>query len=100
MSLFGALAEADREGKEVMVASGSLNASGQLEIDTPFATIDHVGATVAEQSTAPTTAVITYDVDGSAVTLYAWAATATADTALVASDGEESVTVTVIGRRR
>lgn len=100
MSLFGALAEAEREGKEVQVASGSLDASGQLVIETPFAAIDHVEASLSEQATAPSTSVITSATGGNTVTLYGWMPTAAADTTLVASTGQESVTAVIIGRRR
>lgn len=100
MSLYGAMAETDRQGKEIKIVSGALDASGQLEIDTPFANVDHVNATITGQATAPTTSVLSYDVSGNTVTVYGWMVTAAGDTTLIASDGEEDITVEIIGRRR
>lgn len=99
MALYGALAEFDRQGKEVLCTSGALSALGVLDVVTEFATIDAVSATL-EGDTAPTTAVLTYSVDGSTVTISGWMPTAADDTALIASDGEETVSVVIIGRRR
>lgn len=99
MALYGALAEHDRQGKELMIHEAALPADGSLEIDTDFAVIDGVYATV-KQATAPTTTVLTYAVSGNTVTVYGWAATASGDTTLVASDGEETINVQIIGRRR
>lgn len=99
MSLFGAVAETDRQGKEIKTVSGALAANGQLEIDTPYAEIDHVSATV-KQATTPATTVFTYEVVGNTVTVYGWMVTATGDSTLIASTGEEDVTVEITGRRR
>lgn len=99
MALYGGLAEFTRQGKELLCTSGALSALGVLDIATDFATIDSVSA-MLEGDTAPTTNVLTYSVDGSTVTISGWMPTATADTALVASDGEETVSVVIIGRRR
>jgi len=94
-----ALAEAVRQGKAVQCENGSLDSSGELAIATEFATIDSVVATV-NKATAPTTSQLTYSVSGSTVTIHGWKATATADTALIASDANEDVSVVIIGRRR
>lgn len=99
MALYGALAEHDREGKELLIHEADLPADGSMEIDTPFADIDSVHATV-KQGTAPTTTVFSYAVSGNTVTLHGWKVTGTADTTLIASDGGETVNVQIIGRRR
>ena len=99
MALYNALAEAVRQGKQVQVENGALDASGLLVITTGFATIDSVQATV-EKATAPTTSQLTFSVSGSTVTIRGWKATATADTALIASDALEDVSVVIVGRRR
>lgn len=99
MSLYGALAEFDRQGKEVLCTTGALSALGVLAIPTEFATIDAVTATL-NGDTAPTTITLSYEVDGSEVTISGWMATAVDDVTLVASDGEETVSVIIIGRRR
>ncbi len=99
MSLQGAVAEAVREGKEVLVEEGTLDTSGELAISTPFANIDSVVATV-KKATAPTTIALSYGVSGNDVTVYGWKATAANDVTLIASDANETVSVVVIGRRR
>jgi len=99
MSLYGAVQEAERTGKELLVSSGALDSSGELLITTDFANIDAVVATV-EKTTAPTTLVLTSEVDGSDVTIHGWKATAADDTAMIASDAGETVNVIVLGRRR
>lgn len=99
MSLFGALAEKDREGKEVYVKEGALDSSGQLAISPGFSTIDAVSALV-KKSSAPTTQQLSWEVSGGTVTVYGWEATASGDTALTATSSQETVSVTIIGRRR
>lgn len=99
MSLYGALAEAVREGKEIQVEEAELDSSGQASIATNFATIDAVVATV-KKATAPTTIALTWGVSGNDVTVYGWKATASNDVTLIASDANETVSVMIIGRRR
>lgn len=91
MALHGALAEAERDGKEVVAGSGDFNASGVLVVDTPFNRIDAVMALV-ESATAPATLRVSYSVDGSDVTLRAWGAEG-------AADAEETVSYIIIGKR-
>lgn len=98
MSL-NALAEAVRQGKELLCGTGELDSSGELAIATPFATIDAVVATV-NKATAPTTLVLSSDVSGNDVTIKGWKATASNDVTLVASDANEEVDYIIIGRRR
>lgn len=99
MSLHGALAEADRQGKELLVGETAITAS--VEITTGFATIDAVEI-AHKTADAPGVGSIhfTYSVSGSKVTLYAWKVTATNDATLVAGTAETTVSYTIIGRRR
>lgn len=99
MTLYGAVGEVERKGKEVVTASGDFDSAGEATISTPFANIDAVIVTV-NKATAPTTQQVTYSVSGSTVTLHAWKATAAGNTALTASDAGESYSVMIIGRRR
>lgn len=99
MALQNALAEAVRQGKEILAEEAALDASGELVISTPFATIDSVTALV-KKATAPTTIALTSSVDGNDVTVHGWKATASGDVTLIASDAEETVYVVVVGRRR
>lgn len=100
MSLYGAVAENERQGKELKCGIGALAAvTGILAITTEFDTIDSVVATV-QKATAPTTSALTYSVSGSTVTIHGWMATAADDTALIASTAEESVSYIIMGRRR
>lgn len=93
MSLYGALAEADRDGKEVIAGSGDLDNNGQLEVETPFANVDAVVANV-ESSSAPDAVSLTWSVSGATVTLHGWTSAPAASTA------NETVSYTIIGRRR
>lgn len=99
MALFGALAEADRQGKEVFVKEVAVTAS--VAVTTPFATIDGVQIT-QKRATAPglNSSVYTWDYTGGVLTIYAWKPTSATDPTLIAGTVASTVTVTVIGRRR
>ncbi len=99
MALFGAVGEAARQGKEVLCKTAALAANGTLVVATPFATIDSVNINV-KKATAPTTSVCTWNFTGGVLTVYGWKATNSSTTTLIASDAQETVSVTVIGRRR
>lgn len=101
MALNGALAEFDREGKEVLTGSVALDGSNPTPVTTGFATIDAVYLQL-EGSSAPgvSTSTLTYEVSNNVVNIYAWKPTSSGDTTLVASDGTETVSYTIIGRRR
>lgn len=74
MSLYGALAEAERTGKEVLVGEVDLEGSNPTTVSTGFANVDAVLLQI-EGSSAPTTT-------------------------LIESDGTETVSYVIIGRRR
>lgn len=93
MSLYGALAETVREGKEIYTVRQALDGSGELEIRTPYASIDAAVATV-EGATAPDAVVLACEIDGGLVTVRGY------DGDGVASAAEETVSVIIIGRRR
>lgn len=99
MSLYGALAESDREGKEVSCGESAVTAS--VEITTPFADIDAVLIT-HKSGSAPGvgSAHFTYSVSGNVVTIYAWKVTASGDATLIAGTVETNVSYAIIGRRR
>lgn len=99
MSLYGGLAEADRGGKEVVVGSSAITAS--VDIDTPFANIDHVEIT-HNTGSAPgvNSSHFTYDVDGNTVTIYAWKPTGSGDATLIAGTTETNISYAIVGRRR
>lgn len=94
-----AVGEYDRQGKEVVTGSVALDGTNPTPVATGFATIDDVQVSIKGTS-APTTTVVTWDASGSTVNLYGWKVTGTADTTLIASDGTETVSYTIIGRRR
>lgn len=101
MSLQGALAEHVREGKEVITGSTTLDGSNPTAVSTGFANIDHVSLQLMG-STAPgvSTSVLTFEVSGSTVNIYAWKPTGSGNATLIASDGTEDVSYTIVGRRR
>ena len=98
MTLFGALAERVRQGKQVITGSGAL-AAGSLVVNTKFATIDSVQA-IVKKATAPTSIVLTWNNTGGAVTIYAWKVTASGDTTLIADTGTDTVSYVIVGRDR
>lgn len=101
MALYGALAEYEREGKEVVTGAVDLDGSNPTPVSTNFATIDAVVLTLNTSSAPGTsTSLLTYEVSGSTVNIYAWKITATGDATLVASDGTETVSYLIVGRRR
>lgn len=93
-----AMGEVEREGKEVLTGSADLAADGTLAVSTPFARIDSVSAIVVGSS-APTTVAFSYAFSGGTVTIHGWKATASGDTTQIASDAEETIAYTIIGRR-
>lgn len=106
MALQGALAEAVREGKEVLTGMVQLDGSNPTTITTPFATIDAVAVQLMGSSAPGVgTSVLTVDFapgiggDG-AVDLYAWKPTSATDSTLIASTGTEDVSYIIVGRRR
>lgn len=83
MSLYGALAEAVREGKELMAGIAALDGSGEAAIDTPFA---EVTAVVLTKMDAAPTIVPWYAVASGVVT--------------ITGDASVDVSYVIIGRRR
>lgn len=101
MSLQGALAEHDREGKEVITGEVALDGSNPTAVTTGFATIDAVFLTMKTTSSpGVSTSVLTFDVSNNVVNIYGWKPTSTTDTTLVASDGTQTVSYIIVGRRR
>lgn len=94
-----ALAEAVREGKEVLVGEAAVTAS--VAVATQFAIIDAVVVT-QKIGTAPGlgASVYTYDVSNNVVTIYAWKPTSATDPTLIAATVETNVSYTIVGRRR
>lgn len=99
MSLYGALAEHERQGKEVALYRTALSADGTLEIDTGFAEIDSVQVSI-NQGSEPTTTVTNWEATGNTVTIHGWKVTGSNNNTLVASDGEETLDIMIVGRRR
>lgn len=100
MSLFGALAEGVRQGKEVLTGRLEIATASETVV-TPFATIDAVIVT-REGDGAPgvTSSVFTYDVDGNEVDIYAWRPTSSSNPTLIAGNAAVTVSYVIIGRRR
>ena len=94
-----ALAEAVRQGKEVLCGESAVTAS--VAITTEFATIDAVVVTL-KTGTAPgvNSSHFTYNVSNNVVTIYAWKVTASGNATLVAGTVETDVGYVIIGRRR
>lgn len=99
MALQGALAEAVREGKELLCGELDI-ATASETITTPFAIVDAVVVT-QKKATSPGvgSSVFTYDVADNVVTVYAWKVTATGNATLVAGTAASEVSYTIIGRR-
>jgi hypothetical protein len=98
MTLYSALGEVERNGKEIVV--GRLELTADETVSTPFAQIDAV-MVMKETDTAPgvTTTTYTFDVDGSDVNIYAWKPTSTSNPSLVAATDASDVSYIIIGRR-
>jgi len=95
-----AIGETNRQGKEIITITGTFPVNGILVASpVPYDTIDAVNVTV-NQATAPTTSTFTWNFTGGVLSVYAWKATAAGDTTLIASDAEETASITIIGRRR
>lgn len=101
MPLYGALGEVVRTGKLVHCGVATLDGANPTPLTTPFANVDAVLLQL-EGSTAPGlgASVLTYEVDGSTVNVYAWEPTASGDATLTASDSEVDFSYLIIGRRR
>lgn len=107
MSLYGALAETVREGKEIITGRGTFGAGGTVNVAHPFAEVIAVLTSLEHADStgpvAPTVFTITHRVDGAVVEFAAWASDAASDTdplELVADTSESSFTYAIIGRRR
>lgn len=103
MSLHGALAEHDRQGKEVITGEIALDGSNPTSVTTALATIDGVYLTLkTDTALGVSTSVVTWEEGSSAnvVDIYGWKPTSSADTTLIASDGTETVSYIIVGRRR
>src|SRR5690606_18385130 len=105
MSLYGALAETVREGKEIITGRATFGAGGTVDVAHPFAEVIAVLTSLehAAGPVAPTVFTITHRVDGAAVEFAAWASDAASDTdplELTADTSESSFTYAIIGRRR
>lgn len=105
MTLYSALGEVERNGKEVMVGTATFAAGGTVDVSTVFAQVDAVAATLLHTDDSgpevPTVVNISARVDGSTVEFAAWAleddSGPTGDLELDTS--EASFTYTIIGRR-
>jgi hypothetical protein len=96
-----AVAEIRRQGKGLMCFEGAFAANGLLAIPTGLATIDSVAVTIKKAAaTAPETVATTWAFAGGTVTIKGWKVTAVDDNTLIASDAEETASVTIYGRRR
>lgn len=95
-----ALAEAVRQGKEVLTAEVAI-ATASAVVSHPFKTIDNVQIT-RRTSAAPglTSSVFTWDFSAGVLTVYAWRPTGATDPTLIAGNAASTVSVTVTGRRR
>lgn len=98
MSLYGALAETERNGKEL--ACGETAVTASVDITTEFANIDAVVIT-HNTGSAPgvNSSHFSYSVSDNVVTIYAWKVTASGDATLVAGTTETNVSYVIIGRR-
>jgi len=93
-----ALAEAVRQGKEVL--SGRTAVTASVAVTTNFATIDAVVVTRGT-ATAPGVgaSMYTYGVVANVVTIYAWKVTASGDATLIAATVATNVDYIIVGRR-
>ena len=98
MALYGAIAEAVREGKSVVAGEKALDGSNPTAITTPFKTITAV-MVMLKGSVAPglNTSVLTYGVSGNTVNVYAWKPTGATNPTLIASTGTETFSYVIVG---
>ena len=98
MALYGALAEHVRRGEKVERYEMALDASNPTPIATGFKTITAVFLTL-KGTAAPGvgTSLLTYNVTGGLVDVYAWKVTSTSVTTLIASTGTETFSAIVVG---
>ena len=99
MSLYGALGEAVRTGKEVLSGEVALDGANPTVVSVPFASVDSVSLTL-KGGTVPTASVLTYTVGAGVVNIFAWEPTDASTTTLTASDSTDTVSYDIIGRRR
>lgn len=105
MTLFGAIGEHTRAGLECFGFEGRLDANGKLVIETPFRKIVNVSYLIHADRLPipplpPATAMCTIQTVGGVVTLWGWKHNPPAIMPLIASDGEELLTVLIFGIKR
>lgn len=100
MALLGALAEAVREGKEIVVGEAALDGSNPTPITHTFRVVKNVQLTLKGTS-APglSTSVLTYDVSGQTLNVYGWMPTGATNPTLIASTGTETFSYMIVGIR-
>lgn len=100
MSLYGAIAENVREGKEVIAAELALDGANPTVITTPFKTIKSVSLTL-KGAVAPGlgVSVLTYNVVANVVNVYAWEPTSVSNPTLVASTDTDTFAYVIVGTR-
>lgn len=96
-----AVGEYNREGKEILTGTVDLDGANPTPVTTGFTTIDHVHVALTG-STAPgvSTTTFSWEADGNVVNIYAWKPTGSGNATMVASDGTETVSYVIVGRRR
>lgn len=96
-----AVGEYNREGKEILTGTVALDGSNPTPVTTGFATIDHVDIQLTGSS-APgvSTTTFSWEAVGNVVNIYAWKPTGSGNATLIASDGTETVSYCIYGRRR
>jgi len=100
MSLFGAIAEAVREGKELQ--SGETAVTASVTVATNFASVKSVVIT-QKIGTAPglNSSIYTYTVSAAGVvTIFAWKPTSVSNPTLVAGTVASTVGFVILGTRR
>lgn len=100
MSLYGALAEATRRGEVVERGEATLDGANPTVVATGLKSISAVSLTL-KGSAAPGlgTSLLTYDVSNGTLNVYAWKPTGAGDATLIASDGAQDFSWTVIGTK-
>jgi hypothetical protein len=99
MALYGALAEHVRRGEKIERYEMALDNSNPTPIVTGFKEVIAVFLTL-KGTAAPGvgTSVLTYNITGGLVDVYAWKVTNSSTTTLVASTGTETFSAIVIGK--
>ena len=98
MPLFGALGELVREGKVVVTGEIALDASNPTPITTTLKSITAAAVTL-KGTAAPGvgTSILTYNINGNTLDVYAWKVTSSAVTTLIASTGTETISYVIVG---